>query len=263
MPSFSGLTHRLRIIVSALFCPSSKLPIPIEDSTYYDTARPLSVDDTTIPMANADFFSVLGGSLLADVDPRNAGLERFGSLCRRGDENKDSSEPDVGRLLYGLVRLAKPTTAIEVGVYRGAASCHIAQALKDNGGKAEYHLVDISASVLKAAKERLEEFRLDTGVIIHCGDGARLAQTRGLPKAEFIFLDADHAHGSVRRDLESFWPLLKEEGFLIIHDSILWNGVRFHVNRLARDLPGRVTTLATSGGSGISIVRRGTGSFPG
>lgn len=39
-------------------------------------------------------------------------------------------------------------------------------------------------------------------------------------------------------------------------DSILFSRVRQHANRLARTLPGQVHTVATNGGSGISLVRK-------
>ena len=263
MASLAGVRQRLKILVSALVAPSEKLPVPIEDSTYYDSVR-ISGVESSLPVANANLFAVLGPGFSAGPSVRgdNSALKRFAFLCRQEGSNKDSCEADVGRLLYGIVRSLRAKVAIEVGVYKGAASCHIAQGLMDNGGDYDYHLVDISQENLDATKVHLRQFSLERFTTFHRADGARLAADGGLPKADFVFLDADHSMKAIGNDIRGFWPLLNETGLLVLHDSVLWNGVRARVNCLARSLPECVITLATSGGSGVSIVRKGSRDCP-
>lgn len=209
-----------------------------------------------MPVANASIFSLLG-HLISDFEFGNdLDLLPFASLCRNGFDCKDSCERDVAKLLYQMVCLAKPKTVIEVGVFRGAASCHLASALQRNANGAELHLVDIARDHLEAAGSNLTKFGLSDGVFFYFGDSADLAMTGKLPSAELVFLDGDHDQESVRRDIKAYWPLIRIGGLLVLHDSIMWNGVRFHVNELARLLPDSVYTLATSGGSGVSVVHK-------
>jgi len=256
MANLAGITQRLRIVLSALTRASAQLPIPIQDSTYYDAVR-VGGDGAGVAVACADLFNVLDPCLPDGVVSKPSSLHRFSHLCRDRSADKNACEPDVGRLLYQLVRLIRPACAIEVGVYKGAASCHIAQALKENAMKTQLHLVDISEAFLDITRRQLQAFGLDDYAVFHCADAADITDREELPQAEFIFLDAQNSEKSVERYLNNFLPLVKPGGFLLLHNTILWNGARTNANRLTLDMPGAVLTLATSGGSGISVVRKG------
>jgi predicted O-methyltransferase YrrM len=238
--------------LEALTRPSERLPIRAADSTFYDADR--VGDSGTIPLGNAAVFSLLE-PLVGELDSDNETFP-FEKLCRAASNNKDSCEPDVGRLLYQLTRFTRPQKLIEVGVFVGAASCHLALAMHRNANGAELHLVDVSSKCLETAGNNLRDFGLCDNVFFHCGHSADVAQTGNLPIADLIFLDGDHRRECVGRDLECYWNLVREGGFLILHDSILWNGVRYYANQLTRALPDSVFTFATSGGSGISIIRK-------
>jgi hypothetical protein len=41
---------------------------------------------------------------------------------------------------------------------------------------------------------------------------------------DWIYLDADHSYDSVKRDLEAFWPKIKEDGLLLGHDY-MWHAL--------------------------------------
>ena len=41
---------------------------------------------------------------------------------------------DAGRLLYALVRAARPATVVEFGMSLGISAIHLASAVRDNGG---------------------------------------------------------------------------------------------------------------------------------
>ena len=256
MASLAGVAYRLRIILSAVTAPSSRLPIPIENSTYYDAVMRVGRGDSEVPVANAAIISLLLPFVPELELDEGTDVLPFSSLCRDGTHNRDSCEPDVGKLLYQIARLIKPRTVIEVGTFVGAASCHLALALQRNANQAELHLVDISPAYLEEARKNLSNFGLSDQVFFHCGDSAEIARAGNLPNADLVFLDGGHTREAVRRDIESYWPIIRDDGLLLLHDSILWNGVRYHVNKLARILPDSVYTIATSSGSGISIVRK-------
>lgn len=176
----------------------------------------------------------------------------FHTLSRAEDENIESSEPDVIILLYNLVRLLRAKRVIEVGVYRGAGSLHLAQGLADNGG-GELHLVDISLENLADVEKKIQKANLSVVTSVYCGDSAVIAKEGNLPSADLIFLDADHQYGAVKQDIAFYLPLVSENGLLVLHDAVLHNGVRLSSNELFAD-GYKLCTIATSGGSGISIV---------
>ena len=212
----------MRIILTALKAPSSRLPIPIEDSTYYDSVRVRGAS-ASVPVGNADLFSILQPFAASPDIGDDSDVESFSSLCRGGTDNKDACEPDVGKLLYHLVRIVKPKIVIEVGVFQGAASCHLALALQRNANQAELHLVDISPDYLEAARKNLSKFDLTGQVFFHCGDSAELARVGKLPETDMVFLDGDHARKSVGRDIESYWPITRDGGLLGKIDNYVRN----------------------------------------
>jgi predicted O-methyltransferase YrrM len=55
-------------------------------------------------------------------------------------------------------------------------------------------------------------------------------------KADVIYIDAGHDYASVRADIESYWPLLTDDGVLIGDDYRQWPGV----TRAANEFAGKV-----------------------
>ncbi|PKN34751.1 MAG: hypothetical protein CVU61_06815 [Deltaproteobacteria bacterium HGW-Deltaproteobacteria-19] len=169
-------------------------------------------------------------------------------------ENQQSTEADVARLLYDLTRLLKATCVIEVGVYRGAGSLNLVQGMADNGG-GEIHLVDISAGNLEDVRLKIADLQCPVKVHLHLGDSSSIVSAENLPAADLVFLDADHLYEAIQKDIESYWPLVLPGGMLVIHDTIMWGGTRESANELSRQ-GHRVCTIASSGGSGVSMIRK-------
>ena len=177
----------------------------------------------------------------------------FQYLFREHKENPESVDQDSAHLLYYLSKMIHASVAIEVGIYRGAGSLHLAQALSENGG-GELHLVDISSDYLKNVSHKLAEQKYDVKVKMHTGYSNDEKIIKKLPQADIIFIDADHSLAAVRQDVENYWPLVKSNGVLVIHDTVMWPGARTVANELCSK-GFAITTLATNGGAGISIVR--------
>ena len=94
--------------------------------------------------------------------------------------------PEVGRLLYMLVRLRRPAIAVEFGTSFGLSAIHIAAALRDNGsGK----LIATELNPNKAARsaEHLRQAGLVDLVEIRQGDAFEtLSNVKGV---DFLMLD--------------------------------------------------------------------------
>lgn len=179
-------------------------------------------------------------------------LPAYSVSLSRNTDSPLSTELDVIRLMYDLTRFVGAKSVSEVGIYKGACSVAFAQALSDNGG-GELHCVDILDNDFPTIRAEIEKLGDLVSSYFYHGDSAVIASEGNLPKFDLIFIDADHSYAGVRRDVDKYWPLLKEGGVMVLHDSVMWEGVR----RTAKELfesGVKVITLATSGGSGVTVI---------
>jgi predicted O-methyltransferase YrrM len=77
--------------------------------------------------------------------------------------------PDVGRLLYALVRASRPQTVVEFGTSFGISTIHLAAAVTDNG-TGRVLSTELSDRKAAAARENLEQAGLAGAVTILEGD---------------------------------------------------------------------------------------------
>jgi predicted O-methyltransferase YrrM len=95
--------------------------------------------------------------------------------------------PDAGRLLYALVRAAKPSTIVEFGMSLGISAIHLASAVRDNG-TGRVITTELSAAKVTAAKKTFAETGLDDLITVLEGDAlSTLADVDG--PVEFVLLD--------------------------------------------------------------------------
>jgi len=95
--------------------------------------------------------------------------------------------PEAGRLLYALVRAARPATVVEFGMSFGISAIHLASAVRDNGS-GRVVTTELSASKIAAAKQTFAETGLDDVITILEGDA--LTTLEGLDgPVDFVLLD--------------------------------------------------------------------------
>jgi predicted O-methyltransferase YrrM len=95
--------------------------------------------------------------------------------------------PDAGRLLYALVRAAKPSTIVEFGMSLGISAIHLASAVRDNG-TGRVVTTELSAAKVTAAKKTFAETGLDDLITVLEGDAlSTLADIDG--PVGFVLLD--------------------------------------------------------------------------
>lgn len=80
--------------------------------------------------------------------------------------------PEVGRLLYALVRIARPTTVVEFGSSLGASLVYLAAAVRDNGTGTVVGS-ELHAGKVATARANLAEAGLAEHVTILEGDARR------------------------------------------------------------------------------------------
>ncbi|WP_280832671.1 O-methyltransferase [Mycolicibacterium frederiksbergense] len=118
------------------------------------------------------------------VKLREDGSRRFADLSnasaqQRADALSDIYMPvtrEAGRLLYSLVRAAKPAIVVEFGMSFGLSTLHLAAAVRDNGFGRVF-TTELSATKIAAAKRTFAETGLDDVITVLEGDALESLKT--------------------------------------------------------------------------------------
>jgi predicted O-methyltransferase YrrM len=94
---------------------------------------------------------------------------------------------DAGRLLYSLVRAARPATVVEFGMSLGISAIHLASAVRDNGS-GRVVTTELSAAKVAAAKKTFAEVGLDDLIEVLEGDAVATLGALDGP-VDFVLLD--------------------------------------------------------------------------
>ena len=164
-----------------------------------------------------------------------------------------ASEAAVSECLGELAFRLGAAKVIEVGCFTGTTSAHLALGLRAAGGGGRLWCVDGDQAFLDVARANLGRLGLADAVEFICSHSTDAALVSKLPaEADLIFLDTSHEYAETARELALFLPLLKRGGYLAMHDSIKFQGVRRCVNELATRF--EVLTFATQYGNGLSLL---------
>lgn len=95
--------------------------------------------------------------------------------------------PEVGRLLYLLVRLLRPQTVVEFGTSFGASLVYLASAMRDNGGGTVIG-TELNSHKVDAARANVNRTGLGDYVRILAGDATTTLATVPAP-VDLVLLD--------------------------------------------------------------------------
>jgi predicted O-methyltransferase YrrM len=124
--------------------------------------------------------------------------------------------PDLGMLLYALVRATAARTAVEFGTSFGISAIWMAAALRENGGS---RLITTEMDGVKAQRAALNltEAGVDTHVEIRTGPAERTL-SEGLPDSvDFVFLDG--AKSLYLPVLQLIEPRLRRGGLIVADNT--------------------------------------------
>ncbi|HEX9175674.1 O-methyltransferase [Mycobacterium sp.] len=117
-------------------------------------------------------------------------LQSSASAQERADALSDfylPVTPEAGRLLYSLVRAARPGTIVEFGMSLGISAIHLAAAVRDNG-HGQVVTTELSAAKVAAAKKTFADIGLDDLITVLEGDAlSTLEAVDG--SVDFVLLD--------------------------------------------------------------------------
>ena len=139
-----------------------------------------------------------------------------------------SVRPGEGWTMYGLIRMMRPQTVVEIGRLEGVSSEWILNALEANG-KGHLHSIDIKTR--QESIPRLAAWVNKGAATIHEFDshGPKAAELAGkLGTVDFLFVDGCHTPEAVEADCLLWLPRVK--GYALFHDWA-FEGVRVGIRR--------------------------------
>lgn len=130
----------------------------------------------------------------------------YGTIRSIGKENNTVPHDD---LIVSFAKMLKPKTYVELGVYQ----CMIVNKIMPYVSEAVY-AVDIEKSAGDFMKKNPKA---------HFYNGTTDAFAEELRKKnvtiDMMFIDADHRKESVLADFKNYFPLVKEDGIIFLHDG--------------------------------------------
>jgi predicted O-methyltransferase YrrM len=168
----------------------------------------------------------------------------------RGFEEAWNAEPEVAEFMATVVFASRARHVIELGCFIGFSSCHIASALQQLGGERLLYCVDTNERHLDALKANVDAMGLSSHVRSVHGASLEPSVVEQLPQAEVIFIDSAHDYETTAQEIDVYQRKIVRPGCLVLHDAIMWPGVR----RAVRELAARRFMFATSRGAGVAVV---------
>lgn len=149
---------------------------------------------------------------------------------------------EEGELLYRLARACAGRGAIvEIGSFKGKSTIWLAKgalagarakvvAIDPHTGSEEHRRGDHALWTYDDFLANLRRAGVEEAVIPLVTTSAEAANSFDQP-VELLFIDGDHSYKMVRQDFDLWFPRLLEGGYLLMHDTIRWDGPR----RVARE----------------------------
>lgn len=128
---------------------------------------------------------------------------------------KSATPPWKGRLLYDIVRQAKPKRILELGTHLGFGTLYLAAAAPH----ADIHTVE--ASPVLSEKARLHFRLLGIKPKVHVGLFEEVIPTLA-GEWDILYIDGDHRATALQRYVSLLYDSIRPGG-LIICDDIFWN----------------------------------------
>ncbi len=137
---------------------------------------------------------------------------------------------------------------VELGFFAGRATAVMAAICKNNDS--EYYAVDLCAGttanprdpatqaqqsrdMMKVFEDNMISMGLNGSIYVIQKDSSKSASLFNDESVDFCFVDASHVAEDVKRDIEAWWPKIKQGGVLGGHDYS-WGSVRGVTNDFAK-----------------------------
>jgi predicted O-methyltransferase YrrM len=171
----------------------------------------------------------------------------------RADTPKWNSESNVSEFLGALIFHLRPRTVVELGCFIGWTSAHLALGLREAGLEGTLWCIDNDPHFLQDARTNLTRLSLDKNVTFLRGRSLDDELMAKLPSAiDVVFIDTSHSYETTRREIATYAQRLTPGGYVILHDSISFPGVRRAVGEVWDQF--HSITFATERSDGLTVL---------
>jgi hypothetical protein len=143
-----------------------------------------------------------------------------------------AGEPSPGPLLYGLARMLRPDTIIEVGSWRGHSTLWLARACHENGVGRVYALDNwsLAGGSPQSLIDTLADAGIERYVVPVNGDSLAIDWP---PVVNLAFLDGNHGRLYVESEFQRCVQQTVQT--IVLHDTTSWWGPRGLLDELRTD----------------------------
>jgi len=174
---------------------------------------------------------------------------------RREDGSLDPCPTEVETLgvWRDFARCIKPRVVVETGVYQGLSTCFLASALQSNGNEdARIYSIDPWVTLHLWENSSLEKYIHFLGMTSR--DAEPLISKLTI---DLLVIDSIHTYGQSSWELKNFDPHVREGGFIIMHDSLFFDGVGRTAHHLYENPRFEVITFDTPRTALVETVKSG------
>jgi cephalosporin hydroxylase len=174
---------------------------------------------------------------------------------RREDGSLDPCPTEVETLgvWRDLVRCIKPKVIVETGVYQGLSTCFLASALESNGNEdARIYSIDPWDTPHFWENSPLEKYI--SFLAMTSQDAEPIISKLTI---DLLVIDSIHTYAQSSWELKNFEPHVRESGFIIMHDSLFFDGVGRAARHLYDNPRFEVITFDTPRTASVETVKSG------
>lgn len=139
-----------------------------------------------------------------------------------------SSESEVGEFLVSLKHLVKAKNILEIGTFKGLTSSYLLQDKKEDE-------IFISIDIEDHRSEGVKDYFTQQSGEFILGDSLKELPKLPINKFDIIFLDSYHGLEQVRGEFKVSEYLIKENGYICIHDYFSSDGVPLWIDYLKEE----------------------------
>jgi predicted O-methyltransferase YrrM len=155
-----------------------------------------------------------------------------------------NSEQAVSEFIGSLIKLHSAKKVLEIGVFEGQTGIEMIKAVGDDG---HYVGIDITDENFNKTFKKLITPLNDSVAecCVHIGSSFDILPTLEPKSFDLIFIDSVHEYDHLKKEFKLCEKLIKQNGLIVLHDAILFEGVNRFCNELKSNKGFEVLILET------------------